>query len=114
MPVVMVRMLIISCYFPFIIIIIIIIHHHTQPLVRKDVVPLVRSLKQLGIRELAVTTNGVAPWSKYHDLVQAGMTHFNVSLDTLKVEKFATITRRSAHLHGTVLSNIYRLVEAAG
>jgi GTP 3',8-cyclase len=83
-----------------------------QPLVRKDIEWLTRALRGLGVRELAVTTNGVSPWPRYQQLVDAGMTHFNVSLDTLRPDRFARVTRRPAKLLDTVLNTIDRLLEA--
>ncbi len=77
-------------------------------------VELTRALKALpGLEELAVTTNGVSPWPKLAALVGAGMTHFNVSLDTLQAERFASISRRPAKYLGTVLGNVERLVAPA-
>jgi cyclic pyranopterin phosphate synthase len=83
-----------------------------QPLVRKDLVELARSLRGLGLKELAITTNGVAPRSKLIDLVDAGVTHFNVSLDTLLPDRFAAISRRPAKMLSTVLGTIDQLFES--
>jgi GTP 3',8-cyclase len=75
------------------------------------VVELTRALRALpGLEELAVTTNGVSPWSKLSALVEAGMTGFNISLDTLRPERFASISRRPAKYLGTVQGNVERLV----
>lgn len=82
-----------------------------QPLVRKDVVELARSLRSLGLKELAITTNGVAPRSKLIDLVEAGVTHFNVSLDTLRPDRFASISRRPAKMLSTVLGSVDTLFD---
>jgi cyclic pyranopterin phosphate synthase len=40
------------------------------------------------------------------DLVEAGMTHVNISLDSLEAEKFATMTRRPASYHARVMQAI--------
>jgi cyclic pyranopterin phosphate synthase len=85
-----------------------------EPLVRKDLVSLTRSLKALGLTELAVTTNGVAPASKYADLVAAGMTHFNISLDTLQPARFASISRRPAKYLEAVQANLAQLLGPLG
>ncbi len=85
-----------------------------EPLLRKDIVPLTKSLKALGLTELAVTTNAVSPGSKLEDLVAAGMTHFNVSLDTLQPARFAAISRRPAKYLELVLGNLTRLLGPLG
>lgn len=85
-----------------------------EPMVRKDIALLTRSLRALGIQELAITTNGVAPRNRYEELVAAGMTHFNVSLDTLQFDRFAAISRRPGRFLETVLGNVALLADAAG
>ena len=65
-----------------------------EPLVRKDVVSLIRSLAGLpGVEDLAITTNAsrLAPIAR--DLKEAGLKRVNISLDTLDEEKFRYITR---------------------
>ena len=53
------------------------------------------------------------PGAKLTELLEAGgLTHFNVSLDTLKPERFARISRRPAKLLQTVLGTIDRLLDA--
>jgi cyclic pyranopterin phosphate synthase len=66
-----------------------------EPLVRKGVVDLIRGIAALaGIKDLSLTTNGVLLAEYAGALVQAGLRRINVSLDTLKPERFAYITRR--------------------
>lgn len=66
-----------------------------EPLVRKNLTELVRQLKEIeGIQEINLTTNGVLLKESVKELVQAGITGFNVSLDTLSPEVFRHITRR--------------------
>jgi cyclic pyranopterin phosphate synthase len=65
-----------------------------EPLVRAGVVDLVRALVRVpGIAEVTMTTNGVllARWAR--QLAEAGLRRVNVSLDTLRRERFAAITR---------------------
>lgn len=67
-----------------------------EPLVRRGVVDLVRSLSRHlghGLDELTMTTNGSQLARFANDLFAAGMRRINVSLDTLDPEKFARITR---------------------
>ena len=65
-----------------------------EPLVRADFPELVAMLSRMaGINELSLTTNGIL--LKKHAVVlrQAGLSRINVSLDTLKADKFQSITR---------------------
>ena len=67
-----------------------------EPLVRRDVMTLIRRLGDRlgrGLEELTLTTNGTQ-LVKYADgLAAAGVRRINVSLDTLDAERFARITR---------------------
>jgi len=54
-------------------------------------------LKQHGLKSLAMTTNGIALHRRLPALVENGLTHLNLSLDTLDPFKFEIITRRSGH-----------------
>lgn len=66
-----------------------------EPLLRKDLVDLVAQLRAVpGIESVGVTTNGITLQRKLLSLKQAGADRLNISLDTLKPEKFAHITRR--------------------
>lgn len=66
-----------------------------EPLVRKDVVELIRELKAIpGITNVTITTNGVLLEQYYDALVKAGIDGITVSLDTLNREVFRQITRR--------------------
>jgi cyclic pyranopterin phosphate synthase len=66
-----------------------------EPLVRPGVVDLVRLLSRIpGIDDLAMTTNGILLSRYAADLAGAGLQRVNVSLDTLRPERFRRITRR--------------------
>ena len=66
-----------------------------EPLVRKGVVDLVKRIGKIeGIQDLSLTTNGVLLREYAKDLVAAGLHRINISLDTLRPERFAYITRR--------------------
>ncbi len=66
-----------------------------EPLVRKDVVGLVRRLAAVpGIEDLAMTTNGILLAEHAQDLAAAGLKRVNISLDTLDAQKFHEISRR--------------------
>ncbi len=69
-----------------------------EPLIRKDVESLVLKLARVpGIQELAITTNGILLESKLDKLKAAGVTHLNISLDTLRPDRFFEISRRGGH-----------------
>jgi cyclic pyranopterin phosphate synthase len=64
-----------------------------EPLVRKGVYDFLRELRRLdGLKDLSLTTNAVALKDNLKKLESAGIRRINVSLDTLKREKFARIT----------------------
>ena len=50
-----------------------------------------------GLRDLAITTNGVLLAEHVGALKEAGLHRITVSLDTLRPERFAALTRRSTH-----------------
>ncbi|MCD6344607.1 MAG: radical SAM protein, partial [Anaerolineae bacterium] len=65
-----------------------------EPLVRRGIVDLVRALARIpGIDDLAMTTNGTLLARYAEDLAEAGLRRVNVSLDTLRPERFRSITR---------------------
>ncbi|MBD0275704.1 MAG: radical SAM protein, partial [Acetobacteraceae bacterium] len=67
-----------------------------EPLVRKNVMSLVRSLgSRVGkdLRELTLTTNGTQLAKMAGDLHAAGVRRINVSLDTLDADAFKAATR---------------------
>jgi len=66
-----------------------------EPLVRRDVIPLVAGLAGAdGIREVALTTNGVLLEAMAADLKAAGLSRVNVSLDSLHARSYGRITGR--------------------
>jgi len=65
-----------------------------EPLVRKGVVGFLEKLATIaGLTELVLSTNGVLLRQMARDLRCAGVQRLNVSLDSLKPETFARITR---------------------
>lgn len=54
-------------------------------------------LSALGLQSLGMTSNGIALSRKLPVLVKAGLTHLNISLDTLDPFKFELMTRRRGH-----------------
>jgi cyclic pyranopterin phosphate synthase len=66
-----------------------------EPLVRRDLPHLVRRLSAIeGIRDIALTTNGVLLPQLAEPLYEAGLRRINVHLDTLDRQRFLQITRR--------------------
>lgn len=76
-----------------------------EPLMRRDVPVLVKLLAGIAeLPDLALTTNGTRLVEEAAPLAAAGLRRVNVSLDTLKPERFAALTKRD--LHGAVLAGI--------
>jgi cyclic pyranopterin phosphate synthase len=66
-----------------------------EPLVRRGLPELIRRLAAIpGIRDLALTTNGVLLPGLAEPLYEAGLRRINVHIDTLDRERFIRITRR--------------------
>jgi cyclic pyranopterin phosphate synthase len=79
-----------------------------EPLVRSELTELVHMLSQIqGIDDIALTTNGVLLRQYAVPLREAGLKRVNVSLDTLKRERYHHITR-----HGE-LDDVLDGIEAA-
>lgn len=83
-----------------------------EPLVRRGIVELCRLLRAIpGLEELCLTTNGSLLPDLALPLREAGVDRLNISLDTLRPERFAQMTRLGQL--SDVLSGI-RAAEAAG
>ena len=81
-----------------------------EPLVRKGLPGLVRLVRNIsGIRDLAMTTNGVLLESFAVQLKEAGLDRINISLDSLQPERYRQITRFGDLSH--VLKGIDKAVE---
>ena len=81
-----------------------------EPLLRRDVPDLVSMLAaKPGLRDLAMTTNGVLLAAQASALHAAGLHRVTVSLDTLRPERFLHLTRRSPEVHRQVLEGIAAL-----
>src|SRR5437868_6759228 len=64
-----------------------------EPLVRRDVVDIVRRVRASGIREISLTTNGQLLEDMAAELKAAGLTRVNISLDSLKPDVFRRVAR---------------------
>ena len=80
-----------------------------EPTVRAHLPVLVEKLAALGV-DLALTTNGATLRLVAHDLAAAGLRRINVSLDSLRADRFAEITKRDEL--GRVLDGIEAAKEA--
>jgi GTP 3',8-cyclase len=68
-----------------------------EPLLRRDLPALVRLLAvKSGLRDLAITTNGILLTEQAAPLRAAGLHRVTVSLDTLRADRFTRLTRRDA------------------
>ncbi|MEL5990329.1 GTP 3',8-cyclase MoaA [Microbacterium phosphatis] len=69
-----------------------------EPLLRTDLTEVVRRLARLespdGPVQVAMTTNGITLRDKLPALIDAGLSRLNISLDTLRPERFHELTRR--------------------
>lgn len=75
-----------------------------EPLVRRGITDFIESLcKFKGIRDLALSTNGVFLKDCARNLVRAGLKRVNISLDTLNPRKFYTLARAD---------NFYRVMDS--
>lgn len=79
-----------------------------EPLVRQDVCRLIKMLSGIpGIKDLALTTNGIL-MSKYAaKLKSAGLRRVNISLDSLQPDRYQAIT------HGGNIQSVLKGIESA-
>lgn len=79
-----------------------------EPLLRKDLPVLIRMLAELpGIEDLSISTNAYLLARDARALKEAGADRINVSLDSLRPDRFRDITR------GAELANVLAGLEAA-
>jgi cyclic pyranopterin phosphate synthase len=80
-----------------------------EPLVRGGLPDLVRMLAEIGtINDISLTTNGTMLARCADELKSAGLNRVNISLDSLKPDRFKTITRSDAEL-----ADVLKGIEAA-
>lgn len=81
-----------------------------EPTVRKGMDGLIAEVAQTeGVEEVAMTTNGTTLAKMAQPYRDAGLTHLNVSIDSLRRERFQAITRTDKM--DTVLEGIERALE---
>jgi len=64
-----------------------------EPLLHREIVPIVERLSQLGLEDLAMTTNASRLEAVAGPLRRAGLRRLTISLDSLDAQVFASITR---------------------
>jgi GTP 3',8-cyclase len=68
-----------------------------EPLVRKGIVDFIFRLSRIEtVKDLSLTTNGILLRDFARDLKEAGLKRINISLDSLRRERFFQITRKDA------------------
>ncbi len=79
-----------------------------EPLVRRDLHRLIAGIAAVpGIEDIALSTNAVLLEEQLPDLLRAGLRRVNVSLDTLREDRFFAIARRPG------LDRVLRGIDAA-
>lgn len=63
-----------------------------EPLLRRDLMEIVRGIRALGIEDLSLTTNGQMLGGKVKELKAAGIKRVNISIDALDARKYHFIT----------------------
>jgi cyclic pyranopterin phosphate synthase len=82
-----------------------------EPLLRRDLPDLVTMLAAKdGLRDLAMTTNGVLLADNLAALKAAGLGRVTVSLDTLRADRSKTLSQRNSH--GAVLDSLAAIAPA--
>jgi GTP 3',8-cyclase len=85
-----------------------------EPLMRQDIEVLIAGIVRLDATlDLSITTNGFFLVEKVQRLADAGLKRINVSLDSLRPERFERMVRRDGQLVPKILEGI-RLARAAG
>jgi len=78
-----------------------------EPLVRKGIISLVKHIAEIkGIDDIAMTTNGVFLKEFATELKSSGLFRLNISLDTMREDRFHDITR------GGNIADVFEGVEA--
>eukprot|EP00889_Picochlorum_renovo_P002001 jgi/Picre1/29031/NNA_004425.t1 len=76
-----------------------------EPTIRRDLTDIVQRVADVpGIEDVGITSNGITLSKSLKELKKAGLSLLNLSLDTLRPERFERMTRRKGH--GRVLQAI--------
>jgi cyclic pyranopterin phosphate synthase len=63
-----------------------------EPLLRKNITSLVSAIKETGIRDLSLTTNGITLSAVAKELKNSGLDRVNISLDTMNAGRYKEMT----------------------
>ena len=83
-----------------------------EPTIHPEILKIVDdlgSLRPIGLREIALTTNGLTLSRKLDRLIESGLTGVNLSLDTIDAFQFEIMTRRKGF--DQVMSTISRILD---
>ena len=72
-----------------------------EPLLYPNLIPVISGIREMGIGNIGMTTNGQLLAKKVKALVEAGLQNVNLSLDSLEPEKFKRLGR-VGKLHKTL------------
>ncbi|GAA96517.1 hypothetical protein E5Q_03185 [Mixia osmundae IAM 14324] len=79
-----------------------------EPTLRPDLLDLMAQLDSMhGVESIGITSNGIKLLRQLPALISNGLTHLNISLDTLDPFKFTLMTRRQGH------SRVLQAIEGA-
>jgi cyclic pyranopterin phosphate synthase len=82
-----------------------------EPLLRKNITYLVKSIKNIkGIEEVSITTNGILLERLLDDLIEAGLDRINLSLDTMNCATYKEIT--GSDKLQKVLNGLYKALDS--
>ncbi|MCL7926423.1 MAG: GTP 3',8-cyclase MoaA [marine benthic group bacterium] len=85
-----------------------------EPLIRKDLPVLVALLREIdGVEEISLSTNGILLPRFATDLRLAGVDRVNISLDTLRRDRFEAIARRPERVFDEIMTGV-EAAERAG
>lgn len=78
-----------------------------EPLLHPRVMTLISAIKEMGINNIGITTNGHFLYNKVKKLLDCGLTSANISLDALNPEVFRNINQSNG------LNNVLKSIDVA-
>lgn len=81
-----------------------------EPLVRQGLVEFMAKLKPMGVKDLSLSTNGLLFPAMAEDLKAAGLDRVNISLDTLRPDRFHKLARLASD-PGPILEAVDKAIE---
>lgn len=65
-----------------------------EPLIRKDIVTIIKKMSTLNFKDISITTNGTLLEKYAKDLKEAGLNRINISLDSINRDTYKFITSK--------------------